>query len=552
MMAVPTTPLSATRCSGALQSAVGTSRWLCTRRCAGVAAVAAAWTCTWTAPAPTTPTPMRAWPSIRRTRHCAALSPPSSAPRLAAAPPRCLHTTSRLSSAAASPRSLTLLSHTYPSDDFTNLPQSILSRLAPSPTLPYTPHHPLCLLRSQIESHLGAHYTPIRAPSPVVSTHLNFDELGFPPDHPGRSPTDTYYLNRSTCLRTHTSAHEVQTFRDGHDRWLLTADVYRRDEIDASHYPVFHQMEGAAIFAPQDYQPGAKVEHECQRMEARLREAKIEIQDDVDLHEAGGFQPGHDVRMASLACRHLKATLNNLVLDLFGERHAFESSQNSPDSTSSGADPLKVRWIPATFPFTSPSFEVEVWFRGKWLEILGCGVVMENTLLKAGINAPDHQRKLGWAFGLGLERIAMVLYSIPDIRLFWSQDRRFLDQFVPNPISKGISPAGGATTPNLVTFKPYSKYPPCYKDVSFWIPQEAEAGGFHENDFFEIVRDTVADLAEDVVKIDQFVHPKTKRTSLCYRINYRSMDRSLENDEVNALHAKVLDRLVQEMRLEIR
>ncbi|SPO35764.1 related to MSF1 - phenylalanine--tRNA ligase alpha chain, mitochondrial [Pseudozyma flocculosa] len=465
------------------------------------------------------------------------------------------------------PSSLSVLGQTYASDDYTNLPSSILSRLAPSPTLPYQPHHPLCLLRAQIEEQLGAAYTPIRAPSPVVSTHLNFEELGFPVDHPGRSPTDTYYLNRTTCLRTHTSAHEVETFRNRHDRWLLTADVYRRDEIDASHYPIFHQMEGAAIFPTSAYAPGGQVELECQEMEARLARANLEIEDTVDLDEAGGFQPTHDARSAQLACRHLKATLNGLVLDLFGERHAQEPSSSNGGG---GGDPLRVRWIAATFPFTSPSFEVEVWFRGKWLEILGCGVVMENTLTKAGVNAVGGggEKKMGWAFGLGLERIAMVLYSIPDIRLFWSQDRRFLDQFIVDPASDrgkrqegfrdtidggggggkdetGVSAAGGAQSPTrtprrkLVTFKPYSKYPPCYKDVSFWLPSSSSSacsqgstattitGGtrFHENDFYEIVRDTVADLAEDVVKIDEFTHPKTGRASLCYRINYRSMDR---------------------------
>lgn len=425
------------------------------------------------------------------------------------------------------------------------MPASILSRLAPSPTLPYTKNHPLALLREQIESQIGPQYTPMKAPSPVVDTKLNFDDLGIPSDHPGRNPTDTYYVNRSTCLRTHTSAHEVETFRNKNERWLLTADVYRRDEIDASHYPIFHQMEGAGIFAPEDYAPGGKIEQECQVMEAKLQKAALEIEDVVDLKEAGGYQPTHDAEAAALAVRHLKATLNGLVLDLFGERHAQETAQAGGNS----ADPLRVRWIPAFFPFTSPSYEVEVWFRGDWLEILGCGVVKQKTLDSANV-----ANRMGWAFGMGLERIAMVLYSIPDIRLFWTQDARFLDQFA-DPSSTSVSSAGGQLKsqnpqkPKLLTFKPYSKYPPCYKDVSFWLPQTKS---FHENDFFEIVRDRVGDLVEDVVKIDDFVHPKTHQHSLCYRINYRSMDRSLENDEVNVLHSDVLTRLADQLSIQIR
>ena len=86
---------------------------------------------------------------------------------------------------------------------------------------------------------------------------------------------------------------------------------------------------------------------------------------------------------------------------------------------------------------------------------------------------------IGWAFGLGLERIAMILFGIPDIRLFWSKDPRFLEQFAPGTIS---------------AFKPFSKHPPCYKDVSFWLPSEK----FHENDFCDLVRDTAGDSVEDV------------------------------------------------------
>ncbi|SPO22505.1 related to MSF1 - phenylalanine--tRNA ligase alpha chain, mitochondrial [Ustilago trichophora] len=446
-----------------------------------------------------------------------------------------------------SPTTISILGKEYPTDDYTNIPASILSRLSPTPTLPYTKNHPLALLRDQIEASIGPNYTAIQATSPVVTTELNFEDLGIAADHPGRSPTDTYYVNRSTCLRTHTSAHEVETFRNKNERWLLTADVYRRDEIDASHYPIFHQVEGAAIFPHSDYAAGGKVEQECAVMEAKLAKANFEIEDAVGLSEAGGYQAHHDPQQAALAVRHLKATLNTLVFELFGERHAFETAQKGGSAT----DPLRVRWIPAFFPFTSPSYEVEVWFRGKWLEILGCGVVQQKTLDKAGV--PD---RLGWAFGLGLERIAMVLYSIPDIRLFWTQDPRFLGQFASTDSNKPSAAGGQAKSgtgpthkPKLLTFKPYSKYPPCYKDVSFWLPQDKK---FHENDLFEIVRDRVGDLVEDVVKIDDFVHPKTKKQSLCYRINYRSMDRSLENEEVNELHSDVLGRLVDQLSIEIR
>lgn len=118
----------------------------------------------------------------------------------------------------------------------------------------------------------------------------------------------------------------------------------------------------------------------------------------------------------------------------------------------------------------------------------------------------------------------MILFSIPDIRLFWSIDSRFLSQFEHGKIT---------------TFKPYSKYPSCFKDVSFWSLKDQL---LHENDFCDLVRDVAGDIVEDVKKvgicfsvhkarphsilqIDEFVHPKTGRISTCFRINYRSMDR---------------------------
>lgn len=91
--------------------------------------------------------------------------------------------------------------------------------------------------------------------------------------------------------------------------------------------------------------------------------------------------------------------------------------------------------------------------------------------------------KIGWAFGLGLERIAMILYSIPDIRLFWSTDPRFLAQFKEGSVT---------------SFRPYSKYPPCFKDVSFW---SSDSQSLHENDFCDLVRDVAGDLVEDVKKV---------------------------------------------------
>jgi phenylalanyl-tRNA synthetase alpha chain len=262
-----------------------------------------------------------------------------------------------------------VLGDTYLTDDYTNLTPSITSKL--SRRLHAQKGHPISTLRSLIESHFPdfAHLSSL---SPIVTPYQNFDSLSFPADHSGRAKTDSYYINRNAMLRTHTSAHEVEVFAKGTERWLLTADVYRRDEIDASHYPVFHQMEGAKIFGT-DASSIEQIERENQQLERKLALSNIHIEDVQHISETNPGQTSHDVRSSEVTAKNLKVYLNSLLYELF-----------AGVAGSSKGDPLRVRWIEAYFPFTSPSYEVEVFFRGKWLEILGCGVVLQSTLDRAG------------------------------------------------------------------------------------------------------------------------------------------------------------------------
>jgi phenylalanyl-tRNA synthetase alpha chain len=259
----------------------------------------------------------------------------------------------------------------YLSDEWTNVTPTILSKIPLR--LHLQPNHPLGILRTLIEGQFPS-FTHLNSLSPIVSTHQNFDELGFPPDHPGRSVTDTYYLNQNTVLRTHTSAHEIDTFRQGHEKWLLTADVYRRDEIDASHSPVFHQVEGARTFSVSQYQMDA-LKQENEVLQTRLASTNILIEDDTKISPTNPWQDIHHPAHAELVATNLKHHLNALIYSLFS-------------SGRIDAEPLRVRWIEAYFPFTSPSYEVEVFFQGKWLEILGCGVVKQRTLDLAGAGLP--------------------------------------------------------------------------------------------------------------------------------------------------------------------
>ena len=288
----------------------------------------------------------------------------------------------RLGGALCPPRSLirrmstaphiSILGRQYPTDSFTNISPTIISKLPLR--LHSQPNHPLSSLRSLIESHFPD-YTHLSSFSPLVTPYKNFDELSFPLDHPGRAVTDSYYVNKDLMLRTHTSAHEVDVFRSGESKWLLTADVYRRDEIDASHYPVFHQMEGARIFSS-DVSGMKEVGEENARLSQHLSQSNILISDVPHITPSNPAQPSHDLKHSELIAINLKLSLNSLLLHLFG------GITGEGDATNE--EPLQVRWIEAYFPFTSPSYEVEVFFRGKWLEILGCGVIRQATLDRAG------------------------------------------------------------------------------------------------------------------------------------------------------------------------
>ncbi|KAL7438761.1 hypothetical protein ACHAXH_006242 [Discostella pseudostelligera] len=344
------------------------------------------------------------------------------------------------------------------------------------------PNHPIGIIRSKIQQYFASlphNYAVYDAEDPIVTTTQCFDDLRIPPEHPGRSPSDTYYITDTTLLRTHTSAHQSEHLRSGKsDAFLCAGDVYRRDEIDSSHYPAFHQLEGVRLF-PQEEMVGA--------------------------HGLSGEEWTSSPECQVIAS-HLKETLEGLMDHLFGE--------------------TEKRWSEDYFPFTTPSYELEIKYEGEWLEVLGCGVIHEEVL-----SMSDRADRRGWAFGLGLERLAMILFEIPDIRLFWTEDDRFTSQFSEGKISKFVS---------------YSKYPPVYKDIAFWIPES-----FVENDFFELARGIAGDIVEKMEMIDEFTNPKKGKTSKCYRITYRSMDRSLTNEEIDVLQEELRAR-VEDLGVEVR
>lgn len=415
----------------------------------------------------------------------------------------------------------------YKTDEWTNVPPQILKLTERQ--LHQNPNHPIGILRDLIESKFsGLGYTFYNDFKPVVTTFQNFDVLDFPKDHPGRSKLDTYYLNKEYLLRTHTSAHEHECFQICKTPgYFITADVYRRDEIDRTHYPGFHQMEGARLWSKDT----PNLEQVLQEDIDAIPKTNIIVEDPFRDHPAneGNPQQKHMTNEETrLIAAHLKKTVEYMVSLVF--ESAKESARKAGHDDEFLNEPLKVRWVEAYFPWTSPSWEIEVWWKGEWLECCGCGVVQQKVLQNSGLS----DDKIGWAFGIGLDRIAMLLFGIPDIRLFWLLDERFGRQF-----SQG----------QITTFQPYSKYPGITRDVSFWMPSDSE---LHVNDVMEMFRSHAGDLVESVVKVDDFVHPKTGKHSQTYRTHFQSMDRNLTRDEINAIHKQVEDELIATFGVTIR
>ncbi|CAH0686671.1 unnamed protein product [Chilo suppressalis] len=392
----------------------------------------------------------------------------------------------------------------YQSDNFTNATPKIISYLGRN--LHLQKGHPLSNVRQRIVDYFYKSFTHRGNPtfsvydnlSPIVSVKQNFDDLLIPLDHPSRAKSDCYYLNKETLFRAHMTAHQSELLHAGLDNFLMIGDVYRRDEIDSTHFPVFHQVDAVRSQRKEEL----FVDHpDLQIFEPIFDPQYPEAftNSTTDAHK----QSCHTLEATKLMENQLKTHLLGLVQTLFG-------------------NDIRYRWVEAYFPFTHPSWELEIYYENQWMEVLGCGIVRNEILARAGPN-----NSIAYAFGLGLERLAMALYKIPDIRLMWSNDSGFLNQFNNKDVNAKI------------TYKPVSIYPQCVNDISFWLPNNITVDTFINNDFYDLVRDIGGDIIEQVKLKDKFIHPKTKKHSLCYTIVYRHLERTLTKAEVNAIHKEI-------------
>lgn len=315
----------------------------------------------------------------------------------------------------------------------------------------------------------------------IVPTDISFDLFDFPAEHPARSKSDTYYVDEKNILRTHNTVSWYYYFSHPDIKARLAkgeamgvlchGKVYRKDEIDSRHMNIFHQIDGWYV-APK---------------------GTVKVED-------------------------LKNALGEIVKAVFGPEQVFRINEDN-------------------FPYTDPSFEVEVNVKGtaaegpakgEWLEILGSGMPKQSVLQKLGVEGYE-----GWAFGFGIERLAIISMSLPDIRLLWSSDERVKKQMKLGQVYKEVS-----------------KFPPVVRDISFVVPKT-----FVLNDYFDLVREVGGEMVEHVEMLDKYENDAkfgSDKMSYTFRITYRSLERTLTNEEVNAVHAKLEERTESEFGGAVR
>ncbi|MEK7175884.1 MAG: hypothetical protein AAB695_00725 [Patescibacteria group bacterium] len=310
----------------------------------------------------------------------------------------------------------------------------------------------------------------------IIETDMIFKLFNYPEDHPERSPSNTYYVDEKHILRpmTTTMWHyylnqpEIKKRIEREDTlgFFSFGKVYRKDEIDRNHMNVFHQIDGGFLI------PKSR---------------------------------------KNITIKDLQDVLANIAKAVFGLD-------------------IKYRFNKDIFPYTDPSLEMEVEVNGRWVEVLGCGIMTDTLVRNMGL---DPAKWSNWAFGFGIERLAIISTDLPDIRLLWSDDPRVKSQ-----LKLGQK------------FKEVSKFPPVLRDISFVVPKT-----FIPNDYFDLIREVGDGMVENVELLDKYENAEKfgkDKISFTFRITYRHLERTLTNDEVNKTHSELERRTEADFKAEIR
>lgn len=315
----------------------------------------------------------------------------------------------------------------------------------------------------------------IKAPE-IVPTDVTFDLYNFAPDHPARSRSDTYFLDDKFILRPHTT---VMWY------YYLTQEEIKKKIANEETLGFFSF-------------------------------GKVYRKDEIDrnhmnvFHQMdGGFLIPKSKKEVTI--EDLQNVLSGIAKAVFGEN-------------------IQYRFNKDTFPYTDPSLEMEVLIGDRWVEVLGCGIMTDTIIKNLGL---DPEKWSNWAFGFGLERLAIISMDLPDIRLLWSDDERVTKQL------------------NLgQKFVEVSKFPPIARDISFIVSKN-----FVPNDYFDLAREIAGDLVEEITLIDKYENDAkfgSDKMSYAFHIVYRSIERTLTSEEIDILHKKLEEETTLKFNAAVR
>ena len=351
-----------------------------------------------------------------------------------------------------------------------------LIRFLKMPDLSRMPGSPIYeLVQRIVNLERFADFDIIRVPE-IVPADTSFDLFDFPEDHPARSKSDTYYLDDNNILRTHTTI-----------MWY------------------YYLMEDAI---KKKIEKGLPV--------GSLSYGKVYRKDEIDRHHMNVFHQMDGWFLCRKEERIITSEdLQNVLIEIA--------------KTVFGND-VKYRFNEDRFPYTDPSLEMEIEKSNKWIEVLGSGVVKGKVLQNLGVDPNQYN---GWAFGFGLERLAIASMELPDIRLLWAEDERVKKQLR----------LGNA-------FKEVSKFPPITRDISFVVDKN-----FIPNNYFDLIRDLGGYLVEEVKLLDKYENAEKfgqDKISYTYRIIYRSNERTLETSEVDPIQDNIYQETKNQFNAGIR
>lgn len=313
----------------------------------------------------------------------------------------------------------------------------------------------------------------------IISPEVVFDLFNFPKDHPARSRSDTYFIDSSHILRPHTSLMWKYYLED--------PEIKKKLEVEGAV--------GALCYG--------KV----------YRKDEIDWQHSNILHHCDGlFICRKDIKKINQT--DLENICSEIVSSLLGNNIEKEFRVDH-------------------FPYTDPSVEMDIKWGNKWVEINGAGLVHPQVIRNLGFDPNIYN---GWAFGFGVDRLAMLKMKIPDIRLFWSKDERVTKQL------KDIN--------NV--YQPVSKHPPIVRDISFVVDKK----DYNPNRYYELIREVTGDdMVEEAKLLDSYENQEkfgAEKISYTYRIVYRSHNRTLTNDEVNKIHEELQKKTAEQFNAEMR